>query len=121
MKPGDVEAAVLAIVAGPAATRIPQTVPSAFTRISVAGGSRINLIQARPTVLVECYALTEIAAQARAAAAWKALDGAQHATNGGVWFGGIDLSWPVAYADPSTPTHYRYQFTASVVAALSPN
>ena len=112
---------MLAIVAGPAATRIPQTVPSAFTRISVVGGSRINLIQARPTVLVECYALTEIAAQARAAAAWKALDGAQHATNGGMWFGGIDLSWPVAYADPSTPTHYRYQFTASVVAALSLN
>ena len=121
MRPADVEAAVLAIVASPAATRMPQTVPSTFTRVSVVGGSRTNLIQGRPTVLVECYALTDLEALDRANDAWQALDAAQHATNGGVWFGGIDLSWPVAYADPSTPTHYRYQFTASVVAALSLN
>ena len=121
MKPPDVEAAVLSVVAAPAATRVPQTMPAAFTRVSVVGGARTNLIQGRPTVLVECYALTDLAASELANDAWKALDGAQHATNGGMWFGGIDLSWPVAYADPSTPTHYRYQFTASVVAALSPN
>ena len=121
MKPGDIEAAVLAIVASPAATRIPQTVPGTFTRVSVVGGTRTNLIQGRPTVLVECYALTDLAASDLADAAWQALDAAQHATSGGVWFGGIDLSWPVSYSDPDTPTHHRYQFTASVVAALSLN
>ena len=121
MKPPDVEAAVLSVVAAPAATRVPQTMPAAFTRVSVVGGARTNLIQGRPVVLVECWATTDLDALHRAEAAWQALDSAQHATSGGVWFGGIDLSWPVAYADPSTPTHYRYQFTASVVAALSPN
>lgn len=119
MKPSDVEAAVLAVVASPAATRVPQTMPAEFTRVSVVGGARTNLIQGRPTVLVECWATTDLDALHRADAAWQALDSAQHATSGGVWFGGIDLSWPVAYSDPDAPTHHRYQFTAVIVAGLT--
>ena len=92
--------------------------PAVFTRVSRLGGSRINLAQARPTVLVECWALTDATAQSRAFDAWQAIDSA---FGGGVWGGMADLSEPVAYPDPDQPGHVRYQFTASVVAALSPN
>ena len=92
--------------------------PAAFTRVSRLGGSRINLVQSRPTVLVECWALTDADAQARAFVAWQAIDAA---LGGGAWGGMADLSEPVAYPDPDQPGHVRYQFTASVVAALSLN
>lgn len=119
MKPPDIEAALLAVLPSPAATRVPATMPDAFTRVSRIGGSRLNLVQTRPTVLVECWALTDLAAQARADAAWQALDAAQHSTRAGVWLAGIDSSEPVEYPDPDAPRHRRYQFTASVTAALS--
>lgn len=121
MKPADAEAALLAVVAAPAATRVPQVMPTAFTRVSRIGGSRINLAQSRVSLLVECWATDDLTAQSRAFAAWQAIDAAQHSTRAGVWLAGVDLSEPVAYADPNAPGHHRYQFTASAVVALSLN
>ena len=119
MRPADVEAALLAVLTAPAATRVPKVMPAAFTRVSRIGGSRINLVESRPSLLVECWATDDLTAQSRAFAAWQAIDGAQHSTQAGVWLGGIDLSEPVPYPDPNSLTHHRYQFTASAVVALT--
>ena len=114
-------AALLSVVASPAASDVPSTMPTAFTRVSRVGGSRVNVVQGRPSLLIECWAPTKLAAQSRAFDAWAAIDAAQHSTKAGVWLGGIDLSEPYEYPDPSTPGHRRYQFTASAVVALRTN
>ena len=111
-------AALLAVVASPAASDVPSAMPAEFTRVSRVGGSRQNVVQGRPSLLIECWAPTKLAAQSRAFDAWQAIDAAQHSTKAGVWLGGIDLSEPYEYPDPSAPGHRRYQFTASAVVAL---
>lgn len=119
MRPADVEAAFLAVLPAPAATRVPQTRPSAFTRVSRIGGGRVNVVQSRPNLLIECWASDDLSALIRAGDAWEAINAAQHSEKAGVWLGGIDLSEPVAYPDPDAPGQFRYQFTAAAVVALT--
>ena len=111
-------AAFLAVLPSPAASDVPSTLPAEFTRVSRVGGSRVNVVQGRPSLLIECWALSKLAAQSRAFDAWQAIEAAQHSTHAGVWLGGIDLSEPYEYPDPNAPAHRRYQFTASAVVAL---
>lgn len=116
----DHEAAFIAALSGVAETRtqMPQQMPGEFIRVSRVAGSLVNVLQTRPTVLVECWSATSrLAASDLAAQAWQALLAAQHTVQAGVIFGWVDLSLPVELPDPDRPTHWRLQFTATTTTA----
>ena len=116
----DHEAAFLAALSTVAEARtvIPQQMPAEFVRVSRIGGSRTNVLQTRPTMLIECWSATSrFAASELASRAWQALTDAQHTVQAGVVLGWMDLTLPVELPDPDRPKHQRFQFTATTTTA----
>lgn len=97
-------------------TRIPaRERPAEFARITRTGGDRSNLVQEQPAVLVECYALSNVAAERFAGDVWSTVAGLAEAVE---WVHRVELTMPVNFPDPDTTTHTRYQFLASITANL---
>lgn len=124
MKPADVEAALVGylepILGVRVATRVPNPRPASHVRVGRAGGSRRNLAQENPLILIECWAPTSTAASDLASKAWGALDATCFEIDlaGAVWVSEASLGSPVNYPDPDAPGSSRYQFTASLVVNL---
>lgn len=115
--PVDIEGALIGVVAAPASTRIPNPRPAAFTRITRAGGTDLNVVMSRPRVLVECFAGSSTAAFERAAEAYAAIRDLLRTTAGGVWFAEVELTEPVNFPDDATGMA-RYQFVAQLTTSL---
>lgn len=119
LAPADVEVALVAFLPGPVATHVPNPRPTAFTRVTRAGGDRQNLIQGVTRVLVECFAVDEGDAFAGAQAAWGLLgQAAQSYLSDGVWCSRVQLTDPVNFPDPDTKLP-RFQFIASLTLSLT--
>ena len=113
----DVEAAFIALLPG-SSTTVPEIMPTTFTRVSVIGGTRVNILQDRPSVLVEHWSHTSrLAASSGARAARDAVLAASHSASAGVWLGEVSASLPVEYPDPDHVDAWRFQFTATVTVA----
>lgn len=93
----------------PVGTRVPNPRPASFVRVQRIGGIQINMVQERPTILVECWGATDTAAWLLCVAAHEALEGREPLEVNGVELGSRELTSPVNYPDPST-TSPRYQF-----------
>lgn len=96
-------------------SRIPERRPAAFVRVTRTGGTRSNLVQEQPTVLVECFAVTSVAAERLAGDMWASAAGMDGALP---WVHRVELTMPANFPDPDTPTHARYQFIAQITANL---
>ena len=122
MKPADVEAAFVALLAPVAATgtQVPGRMPPQFIRASRMGGVRIDEVRSRPTILVECWSHhSRLDASDLAADAYQAVDAARYSTVADVWLGGIDFTEPVEYPDPDRANAWRVQFIATPTVALT--
>lgn len=111
-RPPDIEATLVTLLTTSDVsvhTQVPNPRPAKFIRISRAGGSRRNLIQDQPLIIVECWASSGTAAFGVAQDAWSTLD----TTYGD----DADLSSPVWFPDPDT-SQARYQFTAELLVPL---
>lgn len=119
LRPAPVEAEVVAhfqaATSARVGTRIPEKRPAEFVRVTRTGGARSNLVQEQPTVLVECFALTSVAAERLAGDVWAAAAGLDGAV---AWVHRVELTMPVNFPDPDTETHARYQFMAQITANL---
>lgn len=112
MRPVDVEGlarTVLASLGVPVSTRVPSPRPVSLVRVTRAGGSRRNLVQSDPLLLVECWAPDSVAAFDLARDAWSLIDQFPD------W--SASLSEPVNFPDPDSGSP-RYQFTASLILNL---
>lgn len=83
----------------------------AYIRVTRTGGQGRDLIQADPTVLVECWAPTRSAAHDVACRAYGHLSA--HYGGTGRWGGRASLTQPVNFPDPDT-TAPRFQFIATL-------
>lgn len=98
-----------------AGVNVPESRPNLFTRLYRVGGSVPERIIERSTVLVECYALTTVAASALARFTQATLLSVDEVS-------GVQLYTPQLFAalanlpDPNVDTHERYTFTFSVGA-----
>lgn len=113
LRPPDVEATLVTLLTTTGVsvhTRVPNPRPAKFIRVSRAGGSRRNLIQDQPLVIVECWASSSVDAFAVAQDAWATLDATYNRD--------ASLSSPVWFPDPDS-TQSRYQFTAELLVPLS--
>jgi hypothetical protein len=120
LAPADVEAALYAFLPAPVGTRIPDELGDEFTRVTRAGGDRLNLAMGVSRVLVECFGVDDDTAFAVARKAWGLLGAAgQSYLVPGVWVTRVQLTDPVNFPDPSTK-HPRYQFVASLTLSLTP-
>lgn len=104
----------------PVGTKIPTSRPASFIRLSRTGGGPTNLAQTNPTVLIECWASSDTAAFALAAASWSLLRdtmfGQQLPLD--VFVMAVPyLQEPVNYPDAATGSP-RYQFIYSPIVNL---
>lgn len=117
----DLETALVGYLSGVltvrVATRVPNPRPASLVRVGRTGGSHLNMVQERATILIECWAPTEEQAWALARDAHKALGGRAPLEIPGAELSARQLSGPVNYPDPAT-TSPRYQFTLDAVADL---
>lgn len=98
-------------------TSVPNPRPGSFVRVQRIGGGQVNMIQERPSVLVECWAPTRLAAWNLAAEAHSSLVGRNSLEYNGVELEDRALSSPVNYPDPSTASP-RYQFTVQATVTM---
>jgi hypothetical protein len=97
-----------------AGVNVPESRPNLFTRLYRVGGSTARVIE-RNTVLVECYALTTVTANALARFTQALLLAVDQVSN-------VQLYDPQVFSalanlpDPNVDTHERYTFTYSVGA-----
>lgn len=123
-RPAPVEQALVAYL-GPlvspatVATRVPQSRPAAFVKVTRSGGDVLNIGQSRPRVLVECWGNTDSAAWDLAAKAWDALYESDQSAEirPGVEVMDVDLTEPVNFPDIASGSP-RYQFLASLTVNL---
>ena len=120
--PRDVEALIVAyldpLLAAKVSTRIPNPRPVELVRVQRIGGTRQNIVQERPLILVECWGASSVSAFTLASQVWGLLDALDDTTAQDAWFHAAELSSPVSLPDPSTASP-RYQFTASMVVHLT--
>ena len=114
MQPVPIEQAVIvhlrAVTGKPASTKVPATRPTEFFRVTRTGGDRINLVESRPTVLVESWADADTNAWANVSAAWAALERTPTTDLPlSVCVMEARLTEPVNYPDSATGSP-RYQF-----------
>ena len=99
-------------------TRIPNPRPAELVRVQRIGGTRQNIVQERPLILIECWGASSVSAFALASQVWGLIDALDDTTAQDAWFHAAELSSPVSLPDPSTASP-RYQFTASLVIHLT--
>lgn len=101
------------------ATKVPQTRPAAFVKVTRAGGDVLSIGQSRVRVLFECWASTDSAAWTLAGTTWGAVWDADDPDeiHPGVEVMEVELSEPVNYPDLASGSP-RYQFLASLTVNL---
>lgn len=103
----------------PVVNRVPTTRPSAFVRVSPAGGERLSLTKRETRLLVECYDVDDEKAQSLAeltSAELEAATRSQAPMAPGVWVSADQdaFSVPVDFPDPLSSSP-RYQFYCNLV------
>lgn len=101
--------------AAAAGTKIPDPMPTEFSRVVVSGGVDRDLVTDRPSVTVEYFAVKEVRAERGAAYARAVLEAAGRVgVLGGVTCYGVStFGRPVNLPHPLVPDRFRYQFTVS--------
>lgn len=99
------------------ATRVPNPRPDSFVRVQRIGGDERNIIQERPTLLVECWGRTDLEALLLARRCWSELQGPDEVQFNGVELQERRLTSPVNFPDPTTSLP-RYQFTLQTTVTL---
>lgn len=124
MRPAPLEQALVAhlrpLLGVPVSTRVPSSRPDRFLLVSRTGGTRSNLGQSRPVILVEAWAKTDGDSWALASDAYNALDALPYQDEPlgtGVYVADCDLADPVNYPDSQSGTP-RYQFVATLTVNL---
>jgi hypothetical protein len=101
----------------PVSSRVPNPRPTRLVKVQQTGGSRANILVARPSLLVECWDGDDAKAFRLASVCAAILEAATRGDQpiaAGVWIGGTpeDFSVPVLFPDPLTNSP-RFQFTAT--------
>lgn len=109
----DADAAITVEVSG----RVPNPRPDSFIRVTRVGGSQLNMIQERPTILVECWGSDQQQAWDLVSAAYRVLQGWDPLEYNGIELGSRRCSSAVNYPDPSTSSP-RYQFQLETTVNL---
>ena len=124
MRPVPVEQSLIAHLATatgkPWSTRVPRERPALFGRLSRSGGGRANLGQARPTVLIECWANDADAAFDLASDTYDALDSLPYQDDPlprSVYVAEVELTDPVYFPDAVSGCP-RYQFIATLTVNM---
>jgi hypothetical protein len=99
------------------ATRVPNPRPARLLRMQRTNGDQRNMIQERPTLLVEAWGPTELDAWEVAKAAHEIFDGRTPLEHNGIELEERVVSSPVNYPDPSTSSP-RYTFTITATVTL---
>ena len=120
--PGDIEAALVALLSPAVGARVVTTIPNPHpgrvVRVGRIGGTRTGLVVEKPLVLIECWESDEVAAWSLLQDVYAALTGAvQTFISPGVWLYSASLSGGVNYPDPAS-TYSRYQLTAELWVRL---
>lgn len=93
------------------ATRVPATMPDRMVRVSLTGGSRLDVASDVAQVTVECWAPDGVSASLIARTAYAHMLSAAGSTAGGVFVRRADtVGGPQFFPDPDI-TKPRYQFT----------
>lgn len=98
-------------------TRVPRERPAEFLVVSRTGGGTVNLVQSRPTVLVESWATDVGTAWVNVRDAWSHLNATYETDLPDVWVSSVSLTEPVNYPDSATGTP-RYQFVYQPTVVL---
>lgn len=116
--PVDVEGEVVTLLTGAAdsvGTEVPNPRTDTIIRVTRAGGSARNAMQADVRLLIECWAADSVAAFNLAATAYARLRDRYGPAD--VWGGRAGLADPVNFPDPDTESP-RYQFVATILTDL---
>jgi len=101
----------LGVLADKVATKVPATMPAKMVRVSLTGGSRLNVASDTSQLTVECWAPDEPTASNLARTAQALMISAAWNTAGGVFVRRVDSVGGVQFfPDPDTAKP-RYQFT----------
>ena len=101
----------LGSLADKVATKVPSTMPAKMVRVSLTGGSRVNVASDTSQLTVECWAPDELTASNLARTAQALMFSAAWNTAGGVFVRRVDSVGGVQFfPDPDTAKP-RYQFT----------
>ena len=101
----------LGALADKVATKVPSTMPNKMVRVSLTGGTRVNVATDTAQLTVECWAPDEPTASNLARTAQAHMFSAAWTTAGGVFVRRVDSVGGVQFfPDPDT-TKPRYQFT----------
>lgn len=101
----------LGALADKVATKVPATMPAKMVRVSLTGGSRLNMVSDTAQLTVECWAPDEPTASLLARTAQALMFSAAGMVAGSVWVRRVDSVGGVQlFPDPDT-TKPRYQFT----------
>jgi len=101
----------LGALADKVATKVPSTMPNKMVRVSLTGGTRVNVATDTAQLTVECWAPDEPTASNLARTAQAHMFSAAGTTAGGVFVRRVDSVGGVQFfPDPDT-TKPRYQFT----------
>ena len=101
----------LGALADKVATKVPATMPAKMVRVSLTGGSRLNVASDTSQLTVECWAPDEPTASNLARTAQALMISAAWNTAGGVFVRRVDSVGGVQFfPDPDTAKP-RYQFT----------
>lgn len=96
-------------------TKVPNPRPSEFVRVIRAGGPQLNLVQDRPTLIVEAWAATESAAASLAELSRALIKSTAGTVIGGVTVYRVDeLGGPNNNPDPDS-AQARYTVTLSML------
>ena len=114
----DVEAALVSLLGPDAGTRVPNPRPAEWTRVTRAGGTRLNIVQSRPRILVECWGPSSVAAFGRIQECYRRLAACEGSAVGGVFVSEVVLDDPVNFPDPAYPKEARYQLVAQLTTSL---
>ncbi|AKU15748.1 hypothetical protein [Luteipulveratus mongoliensis] len=134
MKPAPLEQALVAhlgpLLSVPVASRVPNPRPPKFVHLFRSNGSRRNLVQADPILIIRCWAADKVVdgvtvrgdadAWALVSATYDALDALQYQSSPlplGVFVVDARLTDPVNFPDPESGTS-RYQFLATLTTNL---
>ena len=93
-----------------AGTRVPTTLPDQFVRVLRGTGSRRNLGQSSPSLVVECWGSTDAQAWALTSRVWALLSAPDLDRIGSTWLSDVEVAEPSNFPDVASGRP-RYVFT----------
>lgn len=98
-------------------TRLPASLPAKFLRVIRGAGTRRNVAQSGPSLVIEAWGATDADAWALASDVWALLTDPQLDRIGSTWLSDVDVSEPVNFPDAES-RRPRYVFTFFPVVVL---